>query len=172
MKQRWPGLLFRGFLLLCFFVPGIVFAASTANASPCRDTTDGLRAMQRENISISNDAGEVIELEVLVADDNFERAAGFQHICQDVIAETLILFRYKHEVFARFHMQNVHGPLDIGFFNGSGRLIKALRMETYTENSRPLYGPGKPFQYALEAAPGFFAEKGIQTARSFLKITP
>jgi uncharacterized membrane protein (UPF0127 family) len=143
------------------------FGVSQAQTK-CVNATMGLSAMQPEQIILVNDAGQHIELSVLVADDNYERASGFQHICPGVVDEVMILFKFPSATFGRFHMQNVYAPLDIAFFDAEGRLIQSLLMETYTENSKPLYSPGKPFQYALEARKDFFKEIGVQTTSSFL----
>lgn len=134
----------------------------------CVNATMGLSAMHQEQIILVNDAGHHVELSVFVADDNYERASGFQHICPGVVDETMILFKYPAAVFGRFHMQNVFAPLDIAFFDAEGRLIQTLLMETYTEDSKPLYDPGQPFQYALEARRDFFKEIGVQTSSSYL----
>ena len=69
-------------------------------------------------------------------------------------------------------MQNVYAPLDIVFFAANGRFLKYLKMETYTLDSQPLYGPGRPFQYALEAPVGFFAKNGVTGFPSQLVVTP
>ena len=124
--------------------------------------------MHGESIRLQNDVGEVLTLDVLVADDAFERASGFQHICPQIIDQTLILFRYPQEVRGRFHMSNVHAPLDIAFIDGQGSVIAVLLMETYTENDRPLYGPDGRYQFALEARAGFFNTMGISPQSSRL----
>ncbi len=143
-------------------------APAPAAGQACVESTAGTLSMQRGWIRLANDAGQVLPLEVLIADDAFERASGFQHICPEVIGRTLILFLYSHEVRASFHMQNVHAPLDIAFFDSAGRVVGVRLMKTYTEDSRPLYGPGGPFRFALEAPAGFFAERGISTGGSRL----
>ena len=127
----------------------------------CVDTTREIQSMHLERILLQIDNGAQVALDVRVADDGTERAAGFQHVCPETIDSTLILFRYPSEVGGRFHMQNVHAPLDIAFFDSEGRVISLQRMETYTQDHRPLYGPQAAFQYALEAPAGFFEGLGI-----------
>ena len=136
----------------------------------CSVVTEGIASMQLEPIRLANDQGEVLALDVLVADDTFERASGFQHVCPEVIDETLILFRYPGEVQGRFHMQNVHAPLDIAFFDGKGNVVSVQLMETYSDERRPLYGPSGSFQYALEARQGFFSAKGVSPRASKLLL--
>ena len=149
-----------------------VLAGGMQAKAECMKTTMGLSSMHQERIVLVNDTGERVVLPVLVADNNYERASGFQHICQDVIDNVMILFRYEASVFGRFHMQNVYAPLDIAFFDEDGRLIKTMLMETYTETSKPLYDPGAPFKFALEAREGFFSEVGVFSDKSFLFFEP
>ncbi len=143
-----------------FLVHGFAMADQVA-AADCVPTTRGLNSMQQAQITLLNDDGKPLELVVRVADDPYERAAGFQHICPSVIEKTLILFQYPTSIEGQFHMQNVHAPLDIVFFDAQGKFLQYRRMEIYTETSRPLYGPGKAFQYALEAPAGFFKRNKV-----------
>ena len=124
--------------------------------SNCVEMTREIRGMHTERILLLGAQDTQVVLDVRVADDGSERAAGFQHVCPDTIDTMLILFRYPSEVGGRFHMQNVHAPLDIAFFDAAGMAISIQRMETYNKDSRPLYGPDALFQYALEAPAGLF----------------
>lgn len=152
---------------LVFVIAGAIHAKAE-----CVNTTMGLSSMHQERIVLVNDAGKRVALPVFVADENYERASGFQHICRNVIDKVLILFRYEAATFGRFHMNNVYAPLDIAFFDVDGRLIKTLLMEVYTEESKPLYDPGVPFRYALEARKGFFSDLGVYSNKSFLVLDP
>lgn len=142
-------------------IPLVLLWVTTGQAAECVSETAGLASMESEAITLRADDDRRVELDVLVADDGYERASGFQHICPDVIESVFILFRYPAETAGRFHMQNVHAPLDIAFFDSDGRAVSVQRMETYTENAQPLYGPDSPFRYALESRAGFFAELGF-----------
>jgi len=150
----------------------VLFYSLAAGAAECVDSTPGIDSMDPVNITLLNDKGKPIELSVLLADDAFERAAGFQSVCPEVIDKTLILFRYPTSIDGKFHMQNVRAPLDIVFFAANGRFIQYEKMETYTQDSQPLYGPGRPFQFALEAPVGFFAKHGISGFPSQLVVSP
>ncbi len=136
-------------------------ACLDALASDCVQSTRGIDSMHRERILLDDGAGTQLALDVLVADDGFERASGFQHVCPAVIDATLILFRYPAPASGQFHMQNVHAPLDIAFFDDRGQAIEMFLMATYRDDHRPLYGPGAPFLHALEAPAGFFAGHGL-----------
>lgn len=162
-------------VLMLFMCAGSVAVA--ANEEGCKDTNRGIDTMQTENISLLNGRGKIVEVAAWIADDAFERSMGYQYICRDVIAKSAILFVYKKPVLARFHMNNVHGALDIGFFNGDGRLLHYARMQPYSGDHRPLYGPNEPFQFALEAPPGFFRQahlmsSGVRLLKSSLHGSP
>ncbi len=167
--KKWFQL--KHFVILYALVH-LLFVPMAADAAECVDSTEGIDSMDRITITLLNDQGKPIELSVLLADDAFERAAGFQSVCPEVIDKTLILFLYPTSIEGKFHMQNVHAPLDIVFFAANGRFLKYEKMETYTEDSQPLYGPGRPFQYALEAPVGFFAEHGVSGFPSQLVLKP
>jgi len=142
-------------------IPLVFLWVTTGHAAECVSATAGLASMESETITLQADDDRRVDLMALVADDGYERASGFQHICPEVIETVLILFRYPAETAGRFHMQNVHAPLDIAFFDSQGRVVSVQRMETYTESAQPLYGPDTAFRYALEARAGFFAELGL-----------
>lgn len=140
---------------------GFGFSQAALAQLNCVQQTAGTESMHVETVQLLDADGASLRFEVLVADEGFERAAGFQHICPEVIENTLILFRYKSEIVGRFHMNNVHAPLDIGFFNKDGVLISHFLMETYSSNQKKLYSPEGTFQYALEARPGFFLDNNL-----------
>lgn len=126
--------------------------------------------MHTQALTLINDLGIPVQLTVAVADDDFERASGFQHICPEVIDKVRILFRYHTPIAGKFHMNNVHAPLDIAFFDARGRLITTLLMAVYNDSSQPLYGPDQAFQYALEAPAGWLQDNGLTSNRSFIKF--
>jgi uncharacterized membrane protein (UPF0127 family) len=148
----------------------LLFAVPSFCQQACVDSTRGTQSMHQAPLVILNDLGQEVMITALIADDGFERASGFQFICATVIEQTFILFKYPNAIKARFHMQNVTAPLDIAFFDQDGALIQQMLMKTYTETSKPIYGPDQPFQYALEARPGFFEVNSIKTVKSRLKM--
>lgn len=138
----------------------------------CVEATGAVKHMETGKVHLTNEEGNRVVIEVLIADEEQERAAGFQHICADTIAETAILFRFPKEVFTAFHMRNVHAPLDIAFMNSSGVVVDVLRMDTYVNSPviarQPTYQPHAPFRYALETAAGRMAELGIEPGTRIL----
>ena len=126
--------------------------------------------MHTEQVSLLNDRGKIVTFQSHVADDDSERAAGYQYICVDIIDASTILFVFPKPILTRFHMQNVEAPLDIGFFDDRGKLFSVLLMQPGDNGSSALYGPSQPFQYALEARQGFFAEQNLSAGKSRLLI--
>ena len=135
--------------------------SSESWADGCRMSTPGLMSMDRGTISIIDAQGQVVTIETLIADTETKRRAGYQHICEEVINNSTILFIYPKPIAGRFHMRNVHARLDIGFFDHQGFLIHHETMDTYHSAERPIYGPDQPFQFALEAREGFFAARQL-----------
>ncbi|MEM2941705.1 MAG: DUF192 domain-containing protein [Thermoproteota archaeon] len=127
--------------------------------------TKEFQKMETAKIKILNDEGRVLELEVKVADEPDERAAGFQNISRSIMEKTLILFIFPGEINGLFHMRNVEASLDIAFIKADGTIIEIMRMDP--DPSR-LYGPNEGFKYTIEAPPGFFEERGITPSKSKL----
>ncbi|MGI9309993.1 MAG: DUF192 domain-containing protein [bacterium] len=149
--------------------------ATQTNTTPdCDSSNLGMAQMQRATIALVNARGETVDVVALIADDELERASGYQHICPEVIARTAILFRFDAPRATQFHMRNVKAPLDIGFFDRAGVLIQSMLMQPYTDNrgdgEETLYAPMQPFQYALEARDGFFAEHNLLAGATTLRL--
>jgi uncharacterized membrane protein (UPF0127 family) len=136
-------------------------------AADCSMGTPAFEHMESRTIELVNDRGETVKVEARIADDGPERAAGFQYICPAVIERTNILFVFVPPIASRFHMRNVHGPLDIAFIAPDGRVTAAKRMVPGNER----YGPPGEIGYALETRAGLLAELGISAAGSRL-LTP
>jgi uncharacterized membrane protein (UPF0127 family) len=121
--------------------------------------------METVKIKIVNDENQVLELEVKVADEPDERAAGFQNISRSIIEKTLILFAFPEEEYVFFHMRNVEMSLDIAFIKADGTIIEIIRMDP---DPNKLYAPNELFKYAIEAPAGFFEGKRITAGKSRL----
>ncbi len=135
----------------------------------CVLTTTQLEHMHQAELRLQNTSQEWITVKAHIADEPAESAAGFQHICQETIDDTFILFVYSRPYLGRFHMQNVYGNLDIAFIRDDGVVIsiQQMRAEPPGLPVRPrLYSPPEPFKYALEAREGFFAENNVQEMHS------
>lgn len=156
-------------LLLILLSLGCGVSAQVAYS--CQLEPPAWAGMDTKEIVLVNDLGAEVVVNSRIADEFDERTAGFQHLCPEVIDSEFILFVFKRPVQSRFHMQNVHAPLDIAFIAADGTVVNIQTMYPYRPGgSRPLYGPQQPFLYALEAREGFFPEAGISAHKSRLKL--
>jgi len=104
-------------------------------------------------------------LSVVLADDDAERGQGLRE--RETIGEyDGMLFAYTEDAEISFTMSTVPVPLDIGFYDASGRLVNRLRMEPCagTESVCPSYPSGGPFRYALETLAGDLPEGELRGA--------
>ena len=129
----------------------------------CEEENDGIRSMDTGQVQLISPENLELEITVLVADDGFERAFGFQYICSDVIDNTAILFVFESLRRPSFHMRNVKAALDIAFIGVDGFIADIQRMQPYVLGStrETYYSPESPAAMALETRAGFFAEHKI-----------
>ena len=171
-KTTQKTILFMPIVVIVIAIGAILWFTNWLDASAgCKPSLERLAKMNTEQISLRNDAGRVIKITAYIADDNNKRAEGYQHICEDIINTTQMLFVYRQPIGGRFHMQNVQAPLDIGFFDSTGRLLSTMVMDTYADGNSRLYDPGQQFQYALEASVGFFNEHKLSVGKSRLILS-
>ena len=143
-----------------------------SNAADCKLSTRHWASMHHAVISLHHKNGEETELNVRIADEPRERAAGNQHICPQVIDQNAILFVYPSPQNSSFHMNNVHAELDIGFFDYDGLLFLVMRMKPPLkgDSSSNIYSPGRDIKYALETKAGYFADQRLQPGEVTLKF--
>jgi uncharacterized membrane protein (UPF0127 family) len=147
-----------------FAVLTVLVFSGSACAADCTPTTPGVEAMTSTAVTIEISTESSKSFDMLIADENLERSAGFQDICPDVISRTLILFIFPNEFIPSFHMRNVHAPLDIAFLDATGLVVDIQTMDTYVLGARnnPLYSPSTRSKAALEADVGFFEQQGVE----------
>ncbi|MEM2057894.1 MAG: DUF192 domain-containing protein [Thermoproteota archaeon] len=158
----------KGKIVIILFVSALVllFFWTYFNNDSLRVTKE-FKKMGIARIQIVNDEGRILELEVKVADEPDEHAAGFQNISKSIVQKTIILFVFPDEVNGLFHMRNVEASLDIAFIKADGTILEILRMDP---SATKLYGVNESFKYAIEAPAGFFEEKKITPERSRLIV--
>jgi len=169
LRKQWTAL--AAFVLL---IPTLLFSGiPTVGFAACQPETAAWRHMQLGVVEVLNSKRQHIRLTVRIADDRAERAAGFQYICPQLFHDNAILFVFSSSLQAQFHMRNVYAPLDIAFFDKSGKIVKIMSMRpaAWEKNGQSrFYGPAARFRYALEARVGYFAENGIEVGNSMLLI--
>lgn len=100
-------------------------------------------------------ADQLRTLNVRIADDKDERAAGYQWICEPDAQGSAVLFVFSRQKASAFHMRNVWVPLDIYFFDDTGAQVDAMVMRPEPPGApiKPrYYQPRGTFRYALEIA--------------------
>jgi len=146
----------------CWLLATLMLAASSAWAD-CQKSTVALDSMAETGITLQGPGDRSVELTARVADDNRERAGGFQYICPQTINMTSIYFEFDRAYRPSFHMHNVEAPLDIAFVDPHGVILDIQRMEPYTLGATHFryYSPPGAVVAALETRAGYFEEKGI-----------
>ena len=132
-------------------------------ARSCVESTVEWIAMESREMTLVDETGATLSFHAKIADDGRERAAGFQHMCPQVIAKMPIVFLFGGAYRPAFHMRNVHHALDIAFIADDGRIDEIRRMDPYVVGAlkQPVYQPRIPVYAAIEAHTGFFDEQGV-----------
>ena len=156
---------------LVFALVTVLGLSGTASGGSCQLTTESLEQMEQRYIELINDLGDTILLQVRVADEGHEQAAGFQHICPQTIKSTAILFVFEHPRSPMFHMNNVHANLDIAFIDSEGKVADVqLMLEEFSTGKSKLYPSKVKAKYALEVRQGYFSDHHISTDNSRIKF--
>ncbi len=165
-SAHWASIRHIAILLL------LLAGGEVAVATDCRQSTRGWERMHHISIALVRENGQHTDLRVRIADEPYERSAGFQHICPEIIGRSAILFVYSQPVNRSFHMNNVHAELDIGFFDSDGKLLQVQRMKPQSDESlrQEHYQPNSKFRYALETRAGFFVEHGLLAGTTTLSF--
>ena len=133
-----------------------------------------LKRFARENCSVNERSSSLLKkakirvgkkrLEVEVARTLAEQEHGLMGRVE-LPSGTGMLFEYESEQELIFWMKNTKIALDIGFFDGAGKLINVETMvpdgADVTDEARPRYRSQRPAKYALEVPVGWFGKNGI-----------
>lgn len=65
-----------------------------------------------------------------------------------------LLFVFPEDIDVPFWTRGAVIPLDISFFDAAGGWLASYSMPLCTQDPCPVYGPGRPYRYALETVPG------------------
>ena len=157
--RRAPWRLVTAVLLLVL----VPLGASNAQ-DQCRATTPAVEAMPAITLVI---AGEQ-ELPARLASIAAHRRAGMQHLCPAAVRDLVILFRFPEPRRPRFHMNNVHAPLDIAFLSTTGRVVSVHRMRPGQNGTT---GPDRYVAAAVELPAGRAKELGIERGIRIEQVT-
>lgn len=151
--------LFAAVLLLV-----LVLLGNSNAQEECRATTQAVEAMSTITLVI---AGEQ-ELAARLASTAAHRRAGMQHLCPATVRDLVILFRFPEPRRPRFHMNNVHAPLDIAFLSTSGRVVSVHRMRPGQNGTT---GPDRNVAAAVELPAGRAEQLGIERGIRIEQVT-
>ncbi len=105
------------------------------------------------------DGDSTLRFTVEVADDDAERAEGLM-FRESMAKFSGMLFVYDRPQPVAFWMRNTLIPLDMLFFDGSGRLA-AIKVDATPHDETPIPG-GSDIRYVLEINGGLSRELGIE----------
>lgn len=129
----------------------------------CETDNARLQSMPLIDVTLTRADGSHYTMPAKLADNNANRAAGFQRVCESTIEAMPILFVFERERKPSFHMNNVVAPIDIAFIDKSGGVESIQSMNPYSliQVKKELYSPKRPVLYALEVHKGFFEKHKI-----------
>ena len=138
------------FLLTVVSVAGLVTAliAQAQEQQPAPTAT----------VSITNAAGQTVDILVEIADTPAERETGLMGRSA-LAADSGMLFVFDQDQPLSFWMKDTLIPLSIAFINSKGIIVDIQDMQPLDETPHHSVAPAK---YALEVNQGFFAAQGIQ----------
>ena len=129
----------------------------------CEVTNGALESMPPVQVTLHRQDNTSFSITAKLANNNRTRAAGFQRVCAQTIADTPILFVFSRPQKPSFHMNNVVAPIDIAFIRKSSEIDSIRKMVPYSilQISKPVYSPNKSVIAALEVRKGFFEDNNI-----------
>lgn len=112
-----------------------------------------------------------LEVAATVADQN----RGLMNV-HSLDPDTGMLFAWSDTVLCSFWMKDTDIPLDIAFLGPDGTVHQIIHMplnDPAAGDSIPLYTPGGPYQFAIEANAGYWSRYGIAAgARAAFHLGP
>jgi uncharacterized membrane protein (UPF0127 family) len=113
-------------------------------------------------MTITNSAGERVEVPVEIAATDAERETGLMGRTS-LSEDAGMLFVFDQDQQLAFWMKDTLIPLSIAYIDGGGRIVDIQDMQPLDETPHTSAAPAR---YALEVNQGFFAARGIQVGDS------
>lgn len=108
----------------------------------------------------SGPGGERQALSAWVADTPEKRALGLMHRTE-LPDDAGMIFVFAQDHSGGFWMKNTRIPLAIAYLSAEAEVLAILEMEPCEADPCPVYDPGTPYRYAVEANAGWFSEHGV-----------
>jgi uncharacterized membrane protein (UPF0127 family) len=109
-------------------------------------------------MTITNSAGERVEVPVEIAATDAERETGLMGRTS-LPEDAGMLFVFDQDQQLAFWMKDTLIPLSIAYIDGGGRIVDIQDMQPLDETPHPSAAPAR---YALEVNQGFFKERGVE----------
>lgn len=77
-------------------------------------------------------------------------------------ADQGMVFLFPRPTTDRFWMKDTKIPLSIAFWDEHHRVVEILDMDPCAADPCPTFGPSVPYDGAVEANQGYFAEHGVE----------
>ncbi len=146
-----------------FLLLSLTVQWSHAKGIDCQTDNENLRSMPLSQVTFTRHDGSIFSVQARTANNNKNRAAGFQYVCAETIATTPILFIFERPAQPSFHMNNVVAGIDIAFIRPDSTIDSIQTMKPYVliMVDKPLYSPSSPAIAAFEAMPNFYKINNI-----------
>ncbi len=102
-----------------------------------------------------------VVLKVEVARTDEQRQRGLMHR-RSLARDAGMIFQYPRPSTGAFWMKNTLIPLDIAFYNASGRILRIMQMKPCRVEACPVYDPEVSYRGALEVNAGSFRRWGVR----------
>ncbi len=108
--------------------------------------------------------GRSAQVRVEIADTPESQETGL--MCRTALdGDAGMLFVFADDTQEPFWMKNTLIPLSIAFIDSGWHIVGIVHMKVEADPANPdpqdIYGPDRPYRYALEVNQGFFAQHGI-----------
>ena len=121
----------------------------------------GAADLGRGTATITTRAGAKAVLQVEIARTHAERQRGLM-FRRSLAPRAGMVFAYPADVSGGFWMKNTLIPLDIAFYDRTGRIVRILTMQPCRRDPCRVYAPGAVYRGALEVNAGSFRRWGVR----------
>ncbi len=145
-----------------YLVAAVALAAVLAAgaAAAFRDAPSQPPHLPEHTATIATGAGDVV-VHVELATTGPERERGLMHR-ESLPADAGMIFVFPQPTSGAFWMKSTLIPLDIAFYDESGRILRILQMTPCQRDPCPVYAPGVSYRGALEVNAGAFGRWGVE----------